>query len=426
MILTLATHTLREAIRKKIPHILIALSTVILAISPLISTTSEPDSLPKITLIFFFQVAVLLCITGIILFSAISLPHDIENKTIFSVLSKPISKFKFVVGKTLGFSLLAAFILAAVSAVNIMFIFFASSHLPTEHKGIFKARKEFNAQHFHIHGKTDHEKEGICWIMGGGKGKAVWNFHHLYEKTNKILPFEVELHLKLDSNRDVAETIPLSIGIEGIQSKENETEVFSAKADETLTISVNPEIIKKNNNIKITVFPILDTDYIGATQNNVKVYSIQKGFLFNYAKALVITFLKFLLIIAITVMGSAYLSAPVSILSAFSVFLCGHLLDFIKDFSLLLHHSGAHEHSFPDVIKKPNVFLIYMDYFFKKPLEWISVILPDFKKFDSLAYLLKGINIPTETIGFSVGYTLIYVTICTLISCIILKTREFS
>ncbi|MBM4055061.1 MAG: hypothetical protein FJ264_10430 [Planctomycetes bacterium] len=425
MILTLAIHTVREAIRKKIPHILISLGAIVLAISPFISTTHEPDALPKIMLTVFFQAVALLCVTGIILFSAVSLPHDIENKTIFSILSKPVSQFKFVAGRTLGFALLAAFILVALGLVNIISVFFASAHLPPEHRGIFKARKEFGAHHFHIQGKIHHEKEGIRWVMGGREGIAIWHFSHLHEKAKNIPPFEVELRLKLDSSRNVADTIPLSIGIEGIQSKENKTELVSAKADETVTLGIPPEIIRKNNDIKITVFPTLTADYIGTAHNTIKVFSIQKGFVFNYAKALAITFLKFLLIIAIAVMGSAYLSAFVSILSAFAVFLCGHLLDFIKDFSLLLHHSGAHEHGLPGMIKKPSGFMIYMDYFFKKPLEWISFILPDFKKFDILSYLLKGIDIPIETIGFSAGYTVLYVAICTLISYILLKKREF-
>lgn len=367
MVLTLATHTLREAIRKKIPHILIGSGAIILAISPLISSANEPDALPKIMLILFFQVVTVFCITGIIIYSAISLPYDIEKKTIFSVLSKPVSPFKFVAGKTLGFSLLAAFILAVLGFVNIVFVFCASSHRLSEQKGLFKARKEFNAQHFHIQGNVHREKERIRWIMGGGEGVAVWNFPNLHEKAEKTFPFEVELHLKLDSSRDIADTIPLAIGIEGIHPEENKTEVFSAKADEILTVSINPGIIKTHNDIKITAFPVLVTDYIGATQNSVKVFSLQRGFVFNYAKAIAVTFLKFLLIIAVAVMGSAYLSAPVSILLAFTVFLCGHLLDFVKDFSLLLHHSGTHEHALHGMIKNPNIFMIYMEYFSKNP-----------------------------------------------------------
>ncbi|MEK6738501.1 MAG: hypothetical protein AABY74_07525, partial [Planctomycetota bacterium] len=63
---------------------------------------------------------------------------------------------------------------------------------------------------------------------------------------------------------------------------------------------------------------------------------VQERFAFNYAKALAITFLKFVLIVAIGVMGSTYLSAPVGIAATFVVFLCGHVLDFAKDFSLLI------------------------------------------------------------------------------------------
>jgi len=166
-------------------------------------------------------------------------------------------------------------------------------------------------------------------------------------------------------------------------------------------------------------------DYIGVTGEDAKLYSVQKGFVSNYIKAIGVTFLKFLLIVIIAVMGSTYLSAPVSIASALVVFLCGHILDFIKDFSLLIQRHDVHEHALPTMLKKPDVFLIYLDYIVKKPLEWFSVILPDFKRFDSLKFLLKGINIPLETVGVVLGYTTIYAGICIFISSVILKKREF-
>jgi len=54
-----------------------------------------------------------------------------------------------------------------------------------------------------------------------------------------------------------------------------------------------------------------------------------------------------------------------------------------------------------------------------------EVILPDFKRFDSLKFLLKGINIPLETVGVSLGYTALYAGICLFISSVIFKKREF-
>ena len=203
------------------------------------------------------------------------------------------------------------------------------------------------------------------------------------------------------------------------------TSVLSAKIDEPLTVKIDPAIVGKSGAVNVTVFPIHSTDYIGVTQGDVKLFAVQKGFVYNYAKAIVITFLKFLLIISIAVMGSTYLSAPVSIVSALVIFLCGHILDFVKDFSLVIQRYDVHEHTLPAVLKKPNILLVYIDYLIKNPLEWFSVILPDFKRFDSLKFLLKGINIPLETVGVSLGYTALYAGICVCISSIIFKKREF-
>jgi len=83
-----------------------------------------------------------------------------------------------------------------------------------------------------------------------------------------------------------------------------------------------------------------------------------------------------------------------------------------------------HDHSLLSEFDKPGVFFEYLDFIIKKPLEALSVILPDFKKFDSLKFLLKGVDIPLETVGFLLGYTAMYVSICLFISFILFKRRE--
>ena len=110
------------------------------------------------------------------------------------------------------------------------------------------------------------------------------------------------------------------MGTEDAGTGRCKTSVLSAKIDEPLTVRIDPEIVKKGSILNITAFPIHGTDYIGVTQEDAKLYSVQKGFIPNYIKAIGITFLKFLLIITIAVMGSTYLSAPVSIVSALVIF----------------------------------------------------------------------------------------------------------
>lgn len=425
MILTIAGHTFREVIRKKILHVLIGLGILIIIVSPFIPTTDEPDARVKMMLVVFFQVVVLLCIVGVIILSATSLPHEIEDRTIYGILSKPVSRLKIVVGKITGFALVSALLLIILGLLNIVAIQRIASRLPEGYRGISKARNEFTASRFSIQGKSHHVRGGIVWIEGGRTGIALWSFSDLYKKLDDKSSFEVEFNLKIDSSRKDIDAIPLVVGIEDAGAGRGKTSVLSAKIDEPLTVRIDPAIVEKSGTVNVTVFPIHCTDYIGVTPGDVKLFAVQKGFVYNYAKAIVITFLKFLLIISIAVMGSTYLSAPVSIVSALVIFLCGHILDFVKDFSLVIQRYDVHEHALPTVLKKPNILLVYIDYFIKKPLEWFSVILPDFKRFDSLKFLLKGINIPLETVGVSVGYTALYAGICLCIASVIFKKREF-
>src|SRR3989338_2258038 len=397
MILTIAGHTFREVIRKKILHVLIGIGVLIVIVSPFIPTTDEPDARVKMMLVVFFQVVVLLCIVGVIILSATSLPHEIEDRTIYGILSKPVSRLKIVVGKITGFALLSALVLVILGLVNVV----------------------------SIQGKSHHVREGIVWIEGGRTGIALWSFSDLYKKLDNKSSLEIEFDLKIDSSRKDIDAIPLVVGIEDAGAGRCKTSILSAKIDEPLTVKIDREIVKKSNTINITVFPIHSMDYIGVTGEDAKLYSVQKGFISNYIKAIGVTFLKFLLIITIAVMGSTYLSAPVSIVSALVVFLCGHILDFVKDFSLVIQRYDVHEHALPTALEKPNILLVYIYYLIKKPLEWLTVILPDFKRFDSLKFLLKGINISWETVGVSLGYTALYAGICLFISSVIFKKREF-
>lgn len=425
MILAIAGHTFREIIRKKILHVLIGLGILVLAVSPFIPTTDEPDARIKMMLVMFFQVVVLLCIVGIIFLSATSLPHEIENKTIYGILSKPVPRLKIVAGKITGFAMLSALLLIILSLLNVFAIQRFSSKLPEGYRGILQARDEFKASQFSIQGKSHHVKGGIVWIEGGRSGVALWSFPDVFKEMDGNSSFEAVLNLKTDSGRKDVGAIPLILGTEVAGTEQYKPSVLLAKLDEPLTVKIDTEFVRKSRTLNITAFPINKVDYIGVTGEDARLYAVRKGFISNYIKAVGITYLKFLLIVTIAVMGSVYLSAPVSILSALVVFLCGHILDFVKDFSLLLQSYDVHEHALPTALKKPNFFLVYMDYAVKKPLEWLTFILPDFKRFDSLKFLLKGINIPWETVVVSVGYTALYAGIFIFISSIIFKKREF-
>ena len=114
--------------------------------------------------------------------SATSLPHEIEDRTIYGILSKPVSRLKIVAGKITGFALVSALVLTILGVVNIVAIQRIASRLPEGYRGILKARNEFTASRFSIQGKSHHVRQGIVWIEGGRSGIALWSFSELYKK----------------------------------------------------------------------------------------------------------------------------------------------------------------------------------------------------------------------------------------------------
>ncbi len=427
MIFAIAAHTFREATRKKILHVLIGLGVAIMAVSPFIPTTDEPDARVKMVLVVFFQAVLLVCTLGIIFLSATALPREIEDKTIYGIVSKPVSRLKIIAGKVMGYALILLFVMTVLGLLNFIAVRRAASKLPEEYTGIIKARNEVTPARFSIQGKLHHAREGLAWIAGGRAGVASWSFHGLHDKAKRRIPLEIEFTSRVESDRGFADAIPLAVVVENTALTRIKTEIVSARPDEPITLKLGSGIVRSTGDVHINVFPILGTDYIGVTQNSLRVLALQGGFAPNYGKAVGIAFLKSLLIVIVAVMASAYLSAPVSILATLTVFLCGHILDFIRDFSLLMHghHAHTHEGILSAPLKEPNVFLVYLDYLIRKPLEWLSVILPDFKRFDGLPFLLKGMNIPWETVGILTGYTAVYAGICFFLSFLILRKREF-
>ncbi len=128
VIASIALNTYRESSRNKIFLVFLGLATVSILLTKIASMIS-PEAEEKMVIDFG-----LLSITffGMVMavFSGASLVHkDLEKKTIYTVLSKPITRFQFILGKYLGL-LLSIFISHLVlSVVLICYCFLIGVHL---------------------------------------------------------------------------------------------------------------------------------------------------------------------------------------------------------------------------------------------------------------------------------------------------------
>jgi ABC-type transport system involved in multi-copper enzyme maturation permease subunit len=118
-ILALAHNTLREAVRSKVLYALLFFALLMIGAGAVVSTLSYVESdriLQDIGL-----AAIRLFGVAIAIFVGIGLVHrEVERRTVFTILSKPISRGEFLLGKFAGLTLtiwLQTFLMAAAFAL---------------------------------------------------------------------------------------------------------------------------------------------------------------------------------------------------------------------------------------------------------------------------------------------------------------------
>jgi ABC-type transport system involved in multi-copper enzyme maturation permease subunit len=121
-VLLIAFNTTREVIRNKALYAVVGFSTVIVMVAALFGSVTIGD---QVTIIKDFSLlaitlggAVIVSISGVTL-----LEKELKFKTIYNVLSKPVHRAEFIVGKFIGLALVSGIL---VSLMGIVCVFFTS------------------------------------------------------------------------------------------------------------------------------------------------------------------------------------------------------------------------------------------------------------------------------------------------------------
>ena len=126
----IALNTFKEAVRNKIFYLLIAFGVFFAMSSKLISLLTignETKVLKDVGLasIHFFSVL-------IAIFTGINLVYkEIEKKTIYNILSKPISRSSFIIGKFFGLAFTLLVALVSMAVIFFFFLFISTGELDT-------------------------------------------------------------------------------------------------------------------------------------------------------------------------------------------------------------------------------------------------------------------------------------------------------
>ena len=125
IIWTIAKSTFEDAIRKKILQIffVVAVGLIVMSIgfSQAISFSTREGGVGDLMLIKSFGLG-LMAVAGLLICVVLGvslIPQEIERKTIYTILSKPVNRYEFIIGKFIGAAITLA---TCIGAMGIIFL----------------------------------------------------------------------------------------------------------------------------------------------------------------------------------------------------------------------------------------------------------------------------------------------------------------
>jgi hypothetical protein len=111
----------QESIRRRVLWVIPLAIVGVLAVSAFQKAVDQQDAIRQIIQFSLFATGMLLVLTLIIL-ACTNLPREIENRVIFTIVTKPTSRLEIVLGKVVGFSRISALVLAIMGLFTLSYV----------------------------------------------------------------------------------------------------------------------------------------------------------------------------------------------------------------------------------------------------------------------------------------------------------------
>jgi ABC-type transport system involved in multi-copper enzyme maturation permease subunit len=116
----IALNTFVEAIRQKVYNILLVIALVVIAVVPLFREFDLEGAQIKLVLDGCLGAITVLGLIIAVVGTAQLLPREVENRTIYTILAKPVRRVEFLLGKYLGSALVIVMTMLVLVAMSII------------------------------------------------------------------------------------------------------------------------------------------------------------------------------------------------------------------------------------------------------------------------------------------------------------------
>jgi hypothetical protein len=420
----IARMTLIEASRRKVFTILVLFALALLSSTAFFPSVETAGRL-RLMEVWALRAASLFTAIVALFISGSSLPGDFEQKRIYLLVTKPVSKSTIFLGKLLGLSLLLAIFVATMGAVTVVFIrgvqLLAGPGFPP-----VMAQERREADRFEAVRPLSTDADEVDkkrYVSAGNRGALTWQFTGLRRADfgdRVVLETRLSVGSPTDRFRSSGNVL---LDVTSARGKHHAAQFLNT--NEELDWSVPADLVGPDGTLDVA-FTCGDGDgYIGAAKPGLGIYLKPMLFEFAFARGLVLLLLQAMTVLSLTLMASSFLSAPLSILLGILLYIVGSAYGYVKDGtrdidqSLVELRSGKHKSSVPDEI--PPWFLQFSSAVSKRVL----AVVPDFDDFDFSKWLLKDRAVSGRDLAVAAGHAAMPILVLGALGMLVLSFKDF-
>ena len=412
----IAMLSFRECVRKKALFAAAAGALVILASTPFVGALDQPGhKLKVVQTVCVISLNVFGCLVAIAL-GAFALPTDLADKTIYSVVTKPVRREALIAGKILGVVAVVLLTFLLMSLVSYAAIQRAACHEsdPVVASKILSGRRLLAASKMTPMGQDEGKgvavgTEDYAWLPGK-RGMVEWAFEGLHKRR---LPYGVvEAHLKamVTSPDPSRNTIPVTVTVSDPDPAVGDHHIQLALPDDVATtFRIQAAWVSPTGDLRVSVRGDAPDDWMAVTHDGLQIEAQPSSFASNFARAMLMLACQLVLIVVVSVAGSTFLSSHVSALFSIFVVFCGYINDFVSDLAkaAFVAIPTPHVHG-GQAPPPPGWFLIVANNALKEFLKVFGAVTPDFREFSVGPYLVEGLYVSPLAVVSACGYMLFY------------------
>lgn len=466
-IYAIAVLSFKEAIRRKVLYVFILFLIPFLFAGWYLPNQEEGQLL---FLVAFVNTAMTWLLLPMVLFIvAMNLPNDLKNRTIQTIVTKPVRRLELVLGRVLGFMGIFTLVLAVMGGVSLIYLWRqitpevynkqwvarvpVYAQPPAEAEAVavdggsyplmfFKdgqllpsgtnVGKEYSYRS-HVEGAT------------GDEGRFYFNFEpSLFAGTENArlqLTLDIFKTTKGDPARDVGEAaeksgIYCNLRVSDRKSDKSYTQIFRVDHHRTHEVLI-PTNILDSGQVLVSIACVNVNQFLGMGPSDVYFLANEQSFAVNFFKGLVSTWLKVLLLTTICVSASTVLNGFVTILLAAMVYILGINYQFLRGVISGNVEGGGPIESAIRLITQANQvtdldptpfhrFALRVDQFVLWIMDKLSNVIPNLSTLDTAEFVAKGFDIPGSLLIQNIIVILGYVVPVLIAGYFLLKSREIA